>query len=77
MQIVDTILRAVVERVTEIHGVIDGDPTRLYVFEHLDKQGRPVETWIQNWECEDITNNLTWSERKEIFEAVENHYKKN
>ena len=77
MQIVDTTLRAIVERVTEIHCLIDEELTRVYVFEHLDKQSRPAKTWIQNWECDDITNNLTWSERKEIFEAVENHYNTN
>lgn len=71
MKIINSTLRAIVERVTQI----EWDGNHLYVFEHLDRKGVPATIWIQNWECEDITNNLTFEERKAIYSALEDYYK--
>lgn len=71
MKIRNSTLRAVVERVTEIVY----DQYRLFVFEYLDQKGCPHSVRIQNWECDDVTNQLTREEQKEIEEALYEHYK--
>lgn len=71
MQIVSTTLRAIIERVTELNW----EEERLFVFEQLGKDGKPCAERIQNWECDDITNQFSREEREEIFKAVNNHWK--
>lgn len=75
MKIVNYTLRAIVERVTQLEWHTEGNKIRLYVFEHLGENGTPVKEWIQNWECDDVTQRFTRAERKEIFDVVEDYYK--
>ena len=75
MKIVNHTLRAVVERVTQLEWHHEGDKVRIYVFEHLGLDGTPAKQWVQNWECEDITNQFTRAELKEIYDTLEEHYK--
>lgn len=80
MNVLSTDLRAIIERVTEIElelPTTKGTVThrRVYVFEQLGRDGTPCGSRIQNWECDDITNDLSSREREEIFEAVNKHWK--
>jgi hypothetical protein len=73
MKIVKSTLRAIIERVTEIVY----DDYRLFVFEYLDQQGCPHSVRIQNWECDNVTSQFNRQERREIEEALYEHYKCN
>jgi hypothetical protein len=75
MDIVKSTLRAIVERCTEVEFHYKGQRKRLFIFEHLDSKGVPCNFWIQNWECDDITDLFNYSERKEITDALYEHYK--
>lgn len=75
MKIIGTELRAIVERVTYIQFHIEGEKRSLYVFEHLDRNGVPYKQWIQNWECDDITDSLSPTEQKEIYDALYEQFK--
>lgn len=80
MRVLSTDLRAIVERVTELEvelSTTGGTVThrRIYVFEQLGRNGKPCGHRIQNWRTDDITDDLSVEEQKEIFEAVENHWK--
>jgi len=75
MKIIGTELRAVIERVTYLRFPIEGEERSLYVFEHLDRKGVPYKQWIQNWETRDITDDLSYQERKEITDALYDYYK--
>ena len=80
MKVLSTDLRAIIERVTELElelPTTKGTVThrRVYVFEQLGRNGKPCGSRIQNWHCDDITNDLSSKERAEIFEAVSNHWK--
>ena len=71
MKINNSVLRAVIERVTEIVY----DQYRLFVFEYLDEKGCPHGMRIQNWHCENVTSQFTREEQKEIEEALYEHYR--
>jgi hypothetical protein len=75
MNILKSHLRAIVERVTELEFHLKGERKRLFVFEHLDYKGVPCEFWIQNWECDDITDLFNRQEQKEIQDALYEHYR--
>ena len=75
MKVISTDLRAIVERVTELEWYSEGAKLRLFVFEQLGRDGKPCVERIQNWECDDVTNQFSSSERAEIFEAVNEHWK--
>ena len=75
MKIVKFNLRAVVERVTEIEVNMFGENTRLFVFENLDQKGVPCKYWVQNWECDDITDTLNNDNHRTIKNALYEHYK--
>ena len=77
MKIVNTVLRAIVERVTQLEWPREhGDERfRLYVFDHLGRDGTPADRWIQNWETDDVTDNFSRTELREIYDAVDEHYK--
>lgn len=76
MKILNSILRAVVERVTELEWHHKGARLRLWVFEHLGKEGETVDQWIQNWYTDDITDTFDREEQKEIFAAVDSYHKR-
>ena len=71
MTIIKSTLRAVVERVTQI----EWNSSHIYVFEHLDEKGVAAERWIQNWECDDITNQFTRDEKEGIYYTLIEYYK--
>ncbi len=71
MKIHNSTLRAVIERVTEL----EYDNEMLYVFENLDKQGRPAKFWIQNWECDDITDQFNYNQQSQIAIALRDYYR--
>lgn len=71
MKINNSILRAVIERVTEIVY----DDYRLFVFEYLDQKGCPHGVRIQNWHCENVTSQFNREEMKEIEDALFEYYK--
>jgi hypothetical protein len=75
MKIITSTLRAVIERVTEIEINLYGENNRLYVFENLDERGVACHYWVQNWECDDITDTLDYIDHKEIKNALYEHYK--
>ena len=75
MKIVNSTLRAIVERVTQLEWPHEGTPIQIYVFEHLDRKGVPAAQWIQNWNTDDVTLNFTPAERKEIYDVVEDYYR--
>jgi len=77
MKIKNSILRAVVERVTEIEVNMFGENVRLFVFENLDRDGDPCKYWVQNWECEDITDILNSDNHRTIKDALSEFYKRN
>jgi hypothetical protein len=77
MKIINHTLRAVVERVTEVEWHHEGDKIRLYVFEHLGHDSTPAARWIQNWECDDVTDNFSLAEREEIYDVLKAYYKCN
>lgn len=75
MKIVNSVLRAIIERVTHLEWHHEGEKIQIYVFEHLDEKGVPADQWIQNWYTEDVTLNFTHAERKEIYNVVEEYYR--
>lgn len=75
MKIVNTDLRAIVERVTQLEWPHEGERLRLYVFDHLGRNGTPAGRRIQNWETDDVTDNFSRTELHEIYEAVDEYYK--
>jgi len=75
MKILNSILRAVVERVTELEWHHKGARLRLWVFEHLGREGETVDQWIQNWETDDVTDNFSRTELQEIYDVVDEYYK--
>ena len=75
MKILNSTLRAVVERVTELEWHHEGIKLRLFIFEHLGQDGKSYKTWIQNWECDDVTYDYSFEEQKEIYAVIEEHYK--
>jgi hypothetical protein len=75
MKIIDTVLRAIIERVTELEWHSEGLRTRIWVFEYLDSKGNPHSRRVQNWECDDITDDFSSGELEEIYQVVTNHYK--
>ena len=75
MKIIDSILRAVVERVTELEVVLYGERKVLYVFENLDKRGVPCKFWVQDWECDDITDTLPTDFVTYLQDSLKEHYK--
>ncbi len=77
MKIVNSKLRAVVERVTEIEINLHGEDKRLYVFENLNQDGIACDYWIQNWECDDITDTLDYKDCSKIMSVLHEHYKNN
>ena len=70
-QIVNSTLRAVIERVTELVY----DDLRLFVFEYLDQKGCPHGVRIQNWECDDVTSQFDREELREIEEILYEYYR--
>lgn len=74
MKIIDHSLRAVIERVTEIEVLLYGVNTRLYVFENLNERGIPCTYWVQNWECDDITNDIPNDTHTMIKNMLKEHY---
>jgi hypothetical protein len=77
MKILKTKLRAIIERSTEIEWHSKGAKIRLFVFEQLGEDGKPCLGRIQNWECDDVTNQFNRGEVTEIFEAVNEYWKTN
>jgi hypothetical protein len=75
MKVIESTLRAVIERVTEIEIPLYGENKRLFVFENLDRKGNPCKFWIQNWECDDITDTFSLDDRMKICAALREHYK--
>ena len=73
MKVTKSTLRAVIERVTEI----EFDSHRLFVFENLGQDGKPCDYWVQNWECDDITDSLDRDEHEQIKHVLAQHYKNN
>ena len=75
MKIVNTDLRAIVERVTELEWPHEGERLRLYVFDHLGRKGSPVGRRIQNWETDDVTDNFSRTELQEIYDVVDEYHR--
>ena len=77
MKVIASDLRAIIERVTEVKVYFEsvGIDNRIFVFEHLDRKGEPCKQWIQDWECNDITQGFNQSELIEIFEEVHKYHK--
>lgn len=75
MKVIESTLRAVIERVTEIEIPLYGENKKLFVFENLAKNGHPCKFWIQNWECDDITDTFNLDDRVKISAALHEHYK--
>jgi hypothetical protein len=71
MKVIKSELRAVIERVTEVQ--FDG--MRLFVFQKIGRDGKPCDYWVQNWECDEITQQLSYEEHKEITNFLHEHYK--
>jgi hypothetical protein len=71
MKIIDSTIRAIIERVTEINY----NNMRLFVFEYIDQKGRPHNTRIQNWECDDISKQFTNKEWEDIKYLIEDYYR--
>lgn len=77
MKIVNSTLRAIVERVTELEWLHKGEKLHIYVFERLNEMGAAASQRIQNWRCEDIAHLFNYEERKEITETLYQYYKSN
>ena len=75
MKVIKSELRAVIERVTEIEVNMFGENKRLWVFENLDRDGNQCHYWVQNWECEDITDLLTNDNHTKINAGLKEHYR--
>jgi hypothetical protein len=75
MKIIESKLRAVVERVTEIEVYLFGEKKRLFIFQNLDQDGIPCDYWVQNWECEDITQSLNNDTHRLIKDTLFDYYK--
>ena len=76
MRILQTKLRAIVERVSTIEVEIEGQIRHLFVFEQIGENGKAYGYRIQNWECDDITHTIDWEDRERIMEALGYpHYK--
>ena len=77
MKVIASDLRAVIERVTEVKVYFEsvGIDNRIFVFEQLDREGKPCKRWIQDWKCNDITRGFNQSELNEIFEEVRRYHK--
>lgn len=74
MKVIESSLRAVIERVTEIEIDLYGTPTRLFVFENLNKQAKTCGYRIQNWECDDITDSFNYDDQRRIMKSLQEHY---
>jgi len=75
MKILDTILRAVIERVTELEWHTEGLKTRIWVFEYLDRQGNVYSRKVQSIDCDDITSEFSQAELTEIYDTLKQYYK--
>ena len=75
MKIVNSTLRAIIERVTELEWLHKGETLQIYVFEHLDERGVAAKQWIQNWHCDDVSHIFGYEERKKITETLYEFYK--
>jgi hypothetical protein len=76
MKILQTKLRAIVERVSRIEVEIKGEIRHLFVFEQIGENGKAYDYRIQNWECDNITHTLDWEDRERIMKALDfPHYK--
>ena len=75
MKVIKSELRAVIERVTEIEVNMFGEDKRLFVFENLDRDGNQCHYWVQNWECEDITDLLNSDNHTKINTGLKEHYR--
>jgi len=75
MKIVNTELRAVIERVSTIEFDSQNEKKCIVVFEYLDAKGNPNEYKIQNTNNEDITDRFTHQEGKKITDILCKHYK--
>jgi hypothetical protein len=69
MKIINSTIRAIIERVTEIeyYGI------NLFVFEYIDEKGRPHDMRIQNWECDDISKQFTDEELINIKDLLKEY----
>lgn len=74
MKVLDIKLRAVVERVTTMEHAVKGQKKHLFIFEQLGEKGESLGQRIQDWECNNITSQFCYSEREEIYKAVQEHW---
>ena len=70
MRILQTKLRAIVERASTIEVEIEGQIRHLFVFEQIGENGKAYGYRIQNWECDDITHTIDWEDRVRIMKAL-------
>lgn len=76
-QVNSSSLRAIIERVTELTlDLEDGEKRTVYVFQTIGSDGRSHGGRIQNWECDDITEEFDYLEQKEIFQHCDLHWAK-
>jgi hypothetical protein len=71
MQIKETTIHAIIERITEITHPVHG---RLYVIEHLSKNNESFYRRIQNWQTDDLTVDLSDEDRQAAYDLVANHH---
>jgi hypothetical protein len=76
MKILETKLRAIVERVSTVEVEIKGEIRHLYVFEQLGENGNAYGYRIQNWECDNITDTLDQEDKARIMKALGHPYYK-
>lgn len=71
MNIINSTIRAIIERVTEIMY----EDMRLFVFEYIDTKGNPHSMRIQNWRCDDISKQFSDEEWNEIRDLLKDYYR--
>ncbi len=68
-QVNESKIRAIIERVTELTiDLENGNKKTVYVFQTIGSDGRSHGGRIQNWECDNITEEFSYQEQEEIFQ---------
>lgn len=66
-------IRAVIERVTEV--TVPEFEHRMFVFEHLTDDHQVCFRKIQDWGCDDVTQDVPQNIRERIYKSLEEYYK--
>lgn len=74
MNVVETISSDVFKRITVVS--MPERDSYFYIYDILNEDGKLNERWIQDWNCLDITDDMSPTLRSKLYNFVDNFYKK-